>query len=79
MNWRMWLRSSPRVLIILFVVIQAAPYGRAHDNPPVLAEPQWDSATTRELAVAACFDCHSNEVAWPWYTNIAPRFVAGHP
>ena len=22
--------------------------------------------------VAACFGCHSNEVEWPWYSNIAP-------
>ena len=20
----------------------------------------------------ACFDCHSNETVWPWYSNIAP-------
>lgn len=20
----------------------------------------------------ACYDCHSNEVNWPWYSNIAP-------
>ena len=20
----------------------------------------------------ACYDCHSNEVKWPWYANIAP-------
>jgi len=20
----------------------------------------------------ACYDCHSNEVRWPWYANIAP-------
>lgn len=72
MNWRKWLKRSPLILIGLFVVIQAVPYGRAHDNPPVLAEPQWDSAVTRQLAVAACYDCHSNEVVWPWYTNIAP-------
>ena len=28
--------------------------------------------TTRELAKRACFDCHSNETTWPWYTHIAP-------
>lgn len=20
----------------------------------------------------ACFDCHSNQTVWPWYSNIAP-------
>lgn len=52
--------------------IQLVPYGRDHDNPPVIQDVQWDSARTRELAVKACFDCHSNETHWPWYSNIAP-------
>ncbi len=56
----------------LLVVIQVVPYGRDHSNPPVAAEPAWDSPRTRELAAAACFDCHSNETDWRWYTSIAP-------
>ena len=54
------------------LVIQLVPYGRDHTNPPVVAEPVWDSEETRDLTVKACFDCHSNEVIWPWYSNIAP-------
>jgi hypothetical protein len=38
----------------------------------VLQEPVWDSTRTRDLAVRACFDCHSNETEWLWYHNIAP-------
>lgn len=59
-------------LIVALLLIQFVPYGRDHDNPAVLAEPAWDSPATRAFAVTACFDCHSNETAWPWYTNIAP-------
>ncbi len=55
-----------------FLVIQLIPYGHDHTNPPVVAEPAWNSPATRELAAAACFDCHSNETAWPWYTSVAP-------
>ncbi|MFN8526772.1 MAG: heme-binding domain-containing protein [Chloroflexota bacterium] len=54
------------------VLIQLVPYGRSHANPPVKQEPAWDSPTTRELVVRACFDCHSNETRWPWYSNVAP-------
>jgi len=60
------------VLIALFVAIQIVPYGRAHTNPPVRQEPPWDSAATRALAARACFDCHSNDTVWPWYSNVAP-------
>ena len=59
-------------LIVLFVLVQLVPYGRNHTNPPVQAEPQWDSPETRALVKRACFDCHSNETVWPWYANIAP-------
>lgn len=69
------MRLVRNVLIGAVVVafgIQLVPYGRSHANPPVVAEPTWDSARTRELAVRACFDCHSNETMWPWYSNVAP-------
>jgi Haem-binding domain len=69
--WRV-LKPTLVVFGLFLLAIQLIPYGRAHANPPVLAEPAWDSPTTRDLAVRACFDCHSNETAWPWYSNIAP-------
>ena len=66
------LRWACLVLVGLFVLAQAVPYGRDHSNPPVRQEPQWDSPETRALAARACFDCHSNESEWPWYSNVAP-------
>jgi hypothetical protein len=69
---RRLLLATAAVLLVGFLAIQFVPYGRDHTNPPVTGEPAWDSAATRDLAVAACFDCHSNETRWPWYSNIAP-------
>jgi Haem-binding domain len=54
------------------VLIQFVPFGRTHLNPPVTQEPSWNSPETRELIRRACFDCHSNQTEWPWYSNIAP-------
>lgn len=73
-------RWSPRrlgawalgALLVLLLAIQLVPYGRDHTNPPVVAEPAWDSPETRALFVRACADCHSNQTVWPWYSNIAP-------
>ena len=59
-------------LVALFVLIQFVPYGRNHTNPPIVQEPTWDSPETEALARRACFDCHSNETVWPWYSNVAP-------
>lgn len=65
-------RIALLVIVAGFVAIQFIPYGRNHTNPPVTKEPAWDSPQTRALAVTACFDCHSNQTNWYWYTNIAP-------
>ena len=59
-------------IVVLLLAAQLVPYGRTHTNPPVRREPAWDSPATRALAVRVCFDCHSNETHWPWYTNVAP-------
>lgn len=62
------------LLVVGLVGIQLVPYGRNHTNPPVQNEPNWDSPETLALAERACFDCHSNETTWPWYSNVAPIF-----
>jgi hypothetical protein len=59
-------------VLALAVLIQLIPYGRRHTNPPASAEPAWNKPETRALAKRACFDCHSNETVWPWYSHVAP-------
>jgi cbb3-type cytochrome oxidase cytochrome c subunit len=46
-------------------------------NPPVDASQDYLAtvdvpAEAAELIRTACYDCHSNETAYPWYTNVAP-------
>jgi hypothetical protein len=59
-------------LVVLGLLIQLIPLPGRGNNPPVTSEPNWDSPQTRALAKRACFDCHSNETIWPWYSYIAP-------
>ena len=59
-------------VVILGIAMQLVPYGHEHTNPPVGREPTWDNPATRELAARACYDCHSNQTVWPWYSQIAP-------
>lgn len=54
---------TPLLIILASVVIAQNP---SAEN----SEPNWDSPRTRELTKRACFDCHSNEVNWPWYSNL---------
>lgn len=42
-----------------------------HANPPL----KGDITAPREIGAIlrrACYDCHSNETRWPWYSYIAP-------
>jgi hypothetical protein len=58
------------VFVVLFVGIQFVPYRVT--NPSGRNEPTWDSPRTRQHAVAACFDSHSNETSTTWFEDIAP-------
>jgi mono/diheme cytochrome c family protein len=69
--WR-WIRRAAIAAGVAFLAIQLVPYGRSHTNPPTTKEPAWDSPQTRVLFMRACGDCHSNQTAWPWYTDVAP-------
>jgi hypothetical protein len=69
-KWILW--GSIIILILVFGGLQVRALTRDYDNPPVIQEPNWDSPRTRELANRACFDCHSNETHWPWYSRIYP-------
>ena len=70
--WRRIARRAGLGLVVVVLLIQVIPYGRDHSNPPVTQDAPWPSEQTRELAVRACYDCHSNETRWPWYSNVAP-------
>jgi cytochrome c551/c552 len=59
-------------LILTGAVLQLVPFGHEHSNPTVIQEPKWDSPQTRDLVKRACYNCHSNETTWPWYSSIAP-------
>jgi len=58
--------------VVVFGLIQLVPFGHDHTNPPTVSEPQWASPEARALVKQSCFQCHSNETSWPWYSNVAP-------
>lgn len=55
--------------LVFIVAIQFVPVGRS--NPSITAEAP---ATPEARAVlrSACYDCHSHETVWPWYSRVAP-------
>jgi heme-binding protein len=64
-----WLKRSAVGLIALFIVVQFVPVARV--NPPERSQPPAPSQVHAVLQ-RACYDCHSNETRWPWYSRVAP-------
>lgn len=56
-------------LVIILVGIQFIPVERT--NPPVTQEINAPEQV-KSILKKACYDCHSNETNWAWYTKIAP-------
>lgn len=66
---RKHLKTAVIVLIAIFLIAQA--FRITKSNPPVRV----DVGATSEVSPLlrrACYDCHSNETSWPWYSNVAP-------
>jgi hypothetical protein len=62
-------------LVVLFVVIQFFRIDKT--NPEVIPENDFIAITNPPENVAnslktTCYDCHSNESKYPWYSNVAP-------
>jgi hypothetical protein len=56
-------------LVVVLLALQLVPVDR--ENPPVSGV---IDAPAEVVAILerACYDCHSNETTWPWYSYVAP-------
>jgi len=57
------------VLGVIIVAIQFIPVDRS--SPPVTQEID-APANVLSILKTSCYDCHSNETNWPWYSYVAP-------
>jgi len=63
------MKKTLLILLLLLIAIQFIPVKKK--NPPVLAD--FDGPVeVKEIFKVSCYDCHSNETNWVWYTSIAP-------
>jgi heme-binding protein len=64
-----WGRRAWIGLAVVLVASQLRAVERT--NPPVRGDLAAEPAV-HELLRRACYDCHSNETRWPWYSAVAP-------
>ncbi len=69
---------TKKITLGLLIVLLAFQLIRIDNtNPPIDASKDFITLThpseeVKALLISACYDCHSNATAYPWYTNIAP-------
>jgi len=62
-------------LVAVFVLAQFFPIDKTNpefDTKNDLIVMENPPADIAQVLKSACYDCHSNETVWPWYSNIAP-------
>ena len=57
------------IIIVGLMLIQLIPINLS--NPPII-EDLTAPPTVKSVLKRACYDCHSHETVWPWYSTIAP-------
>lgn len=66
------MKRSAKIGIGAVVVLVAMQMVRfEHTNPPVTGEIRAPDEV-KAILKRACWDCHSNETVWPWYSQVAP-------
>lgn len=66
------MKLLPKVMLGLGAVVVLAQLARpSMENPPVTGDIQ-APADVHAVLKRSCYDCHSNETKWPWYSQVVP-------
>ena len=78
-----FIRWTAITLIIFFIASQFVRPAKTNpiiDQTQALHNQAEMNAEVTAVLQRACYDCHSNDTRWPWYSNVAPMswFVIDH-
>jgi hypothetical protein len=54
---------------VVFLLAQVIPVDRSN---PLMVQEMTADPEIMQILRRSCFDCHSNETVWPWYSYVAP-------
>jgi len=62
---------KPAAIAVVVFLVAAQAFRIDKSNPPI--ESDVDAPPQlKEVMQRSCYGCHSNEVTWPWYAEVAP-------
>jgi len=79
-------KNLQRLLLVLGLALIAMQFFGPEKTNPAVDETKTIAAAApmppevAAILTRACYDCHSHQTRWPWYSNVAPVswFVIGH-
>ena len=60
------------IFFIIFILMQFIQTNKENIAQEKNLEMTVDNIEVYNILKTACYDCHSNETVWPWYSKIAP-------
>jgi hypothetical protein len=80
MKFLRWAAVSLTVLFIALQFVRPAKTNPLVDHSRALHNQTEMNTEVATVLQRACYDCHSNDTRWPWYSNVAPVswFVIDH-
>jgi hypothetical protein len=64
--------SVSRILIGVGALLVAMQLVRCEQTNPKITGEVAAPADVQAMLKRSCYDCHSNETRWPWYSQVAP-------
>lgn len=72
MNMRKPALAALLALGVATLAVQLVTVGRVNPTSPLSNGGIAAPAQIEALLTHACYDCHSNQTKWPWYSRVAP-------
>ncbi len=57
------------ILLLIFIVLQ---FFQINRNNPSVTQKMPAPDNVQSILEESCYDCHSNQTDWPWYSYVAP-------
>ena len=78
-----WIKRFLILALLTLIIIQFFPVEKnegSYESLKTFLSETKPSAEVEGILKASCYDCHSNQTQYPWYSNLAPAsfFLADH-
>ena len=60
------------IFIIVFLILLGIQFIPINKTNPIITQDIQAPAEVKSILRNSCYNCHSNETKWPWYSELAP-------